>query len=238
MSLSRIENTASGSIKNINHLLALPNRVFALSLIAFLLLSSTLPAFSQTRSRKISGRSKSSAEKSERAERNERRLERSAKTKVKRNRNGDEIGIPWTGEVGIPKTTDELMASALVAPPSSRPVLMPERELKREGGEEREELKKQNPESKLWASFPYNKMYAGNSVGLTGAAFAPQPTSTNFLGATLADTGAFPPDTMGAVGPTQFVVFVNGRIRTFQQNDRRGGRRYQRRPGRFLRVGA
>src|SRR5207237_5387983 len=46
---------------------------------------------------------------------------------------------------------------------------------------------------------------------------APQTTGTNFTGATLADTGAFPPDTMGAVGPTQFVVFVNGRIRTFNK---------------------
>ncbi len=37
----------------------------------------------------------------------------------------------------------------------------------------------------------------------------------SFDGATLADTGAFPPDSMGTVGPTQFVVFVNGRMRTF-----------------------
>src|SRR6185369_11000749 len=38
---------------------------------------------------------------------------------------------------------------------------------------------------------------------------------TSFNGATLADTGAFPPDSMGTVGPTQFIVFVNGRIRSF-----------------------
>src|SRR6185503_5372918 len=37
----------------------------------------------------------------------------------------------------------------------------------------------------------------------------------NFTGATLADTLAFPPDSMGAVGPAQFIVAVNGRIRTF-----------------------
>src|SRR5260370_39999609 len=29
------------------------------------------------------------------------------------------------------------------------------------------------------------------------------------------EPGAFPPDTMGAVGKTQFTVFVNGRLRTF-----------------------
>ncbi|MEY4385359.1 MAG: hypothetical protein RLY20_642 [Verrucomicrobiota bacterium] len=43
-------------------------------------------------------------------------------------------------------------------------------------------------------------------------------TFTNaFLGATLADTSAYPPDTMGAVGPSQFIVAVNGRIRTFNK---------------------
>src|SRR4051794_4752444 len=34
----------------------------------------------------------------------------------------------------------------------------------------------------------------------------PQPIGVNFLGATLGDTGAFPPDSMGAVGPSQFIV--------------------------------
>ena len=44
---------------------------------------------------------------------------------------------------------------------------------------------------------------------------APQALGVNFRGATLADTDAFPPDTSGAAGPTQFLVGVNGRIRTF-----------------------
>jgi hypothetical protein len=49
-------------------------------------------------------------------------------------------------------------------------------------------------------------------IGLLAA----QTLSTiNFTGATLADTGAFPPDSMGAMGPTQFIVAVNGRIRSF-----------------------
>jgi len=44
---------------------------------------------------------------------------------------------------------------------------------------------------------------------------APQTLGVNFRGATLADTNAFPPDSSGAVGPSQFLVGVNGRIRTF-----------------------
>ncbi|MEO8503891.1 MAG: hypothetical protein ABI609_08355 [Acidobacteriota bacterium] len=38
---------------------------------------------------------------------------------------------------------------------------------------------------------------------------------SSFDGATLTDTGAFPPDSMGTVGPSQFITFVNGRIRSF-----------------------
>ena len=49
------------------------------------------------------------------------------------------------------------------------------------------------------------------------AAQAPAPP-LNFTGATMADcANSFPPDTMGAVGPTQFLVVLNGRIRVFDK---------------------
>ncbi len=44
---------------------------------------------------------------------------------------------------------------------------------------------------------------------------APQSLGISFRGATLADTNAFPPDSSGAAGPSQFLVGLNGRIRTF-----------------------
>jgi hypothetical protein len=48
--------------------------------------------------------------------------------------------------------------------------------------------------------------------------FAPQTVGTQFDGATgPAETGAFPPDTNAAVGPTQVFVFLNGRLRTFNK---------------------
>ena len=46
---------------------------------------------------------------------------------------------------------------------------------------------------------------------------APQTLGINFLGANLADSNAFPPDTMGAVGPSQFLVGINGRLRSFDK---------------------
>ena len=51
----------------------------------------------------------------------------------------------------------------------------------------------------------------------TATPLAAQTGSTSFTAATLRDTGAYPPDTMGVVGPTQFVAAVNGRIRTFNK---------------------
>ncbi len=39
----------------------------------------------------------------------------------------------------------------------------------------------------------------------------------NFDAVTLNDTGAFPPDSMGVVGPTQFIAACNGRIRSFSK---------------------
>jgi hypothetical protein len=40
---------------------------------------------------------------------------------------------------------------------------------------------------------------------------------TSFLGADSGDSGFIPPDSMGSVGPTQIVVFVNGLIRVYDK---------------------
>lgn len=46
-----------------------------------------------------------------------------------------------------------------------------------------------------------------------------QTVSTpNFTAATLAETFSFPPDSMGVVGPQQFIIAVNGRIRSFNKS--------------------
>src|SRR5512135_1396033 len=77
--------------------------------------------------------------------------------------------------------------------------------------------------------FPSPRRRTGSPAALAPAAAAPAPRRTrpaspaaqtlgvNFLGANLADSNAYPPDTSGAVGPTQFLVGVNGRLRTFDK---------------------
>ncbi len=42
-------------------------------------------------------------------------------------------------------------------------------------------------------------------------------SAVNFTAVTLADTSAYPPDSMGVVGPTQYIACVNGRIRSFNK---------------------
>jgi len=47
---------------------------------------------------------------------------------------------------------------------------------------------------------------------------APQSLGTSFTAATLPQARSFPPDCEGAVGPAQYVLFINGVIRTFNKN--------------------
>jgi hypothetical protein len=47
--------------------------------------------------------------------------------------------------------------------------------------------------------------------------------STSFLGVQSNQSGFIPPDSMGAVGPSQVLVFVNGRIRVFDKQGNPGG---------------
>jgi hypothetical protein len=53
---------------------------------------------------------------------------------------------------------------------------------------------------------------------LVAPSIAAQTLGIQFDGATgPTETNAFPPDTMGVAGPTQFTIFLNGRIRTFNK---------------------
>lgn len=47
---------------------------------------------------------------------------------------------------------------------------------------------------------------------------SPQTVAVQYTAATFSDTLSFPPDTMGAVGPLQLLLTVNGRIRVMNKN--------------------
>jgi hypothetical protein len=122
--------------------------------------------------------------------------------------NGEQQGVPWVGEMGVSETVASIMAREAVAAPtrSREPRLMLERE-----GPERDDLP-QNPLSKEVAQWPD----IGGIPPKGSPGFGPQTTGTSFTGATLS-VSAYPPDDMGAVGPTQYIVAVNSRIRTYSK---------------------
>ncbi|HQR11983.1 MAG TPA: hypothetical protein PLW68_11710 [Casimicrobiaceae bacterium] len=118
----------------------------------------------------------------------------------------DMAGITEIGQAGIRFTTDQLMqqdrlnqmlTAGTVRPPRIKPVLRPTHP--KQGGDAGD--------------------YTAGAMAdaLRAPALDVQALSTNFLGAQLSDTNAFPPDSMGAVGPTQFIVAVNGRFRSFNK---------------------
>ena len=119
---------------------------------------------------------------------------------------GYTVGTPWVGPRGVRERNTEIM--------------------EREDSQKRERPEKHvhprprfdfpnpqgNPVSPDVASWP--PLAPGQKPILP---LTPQTTGVNFTGATLTDTHAFPPDSMGAAGPSQFIVAVNGRIRTFNK---------------------
>ncbi|HWN10685.1 MAG TPA: DUF4214 domain-containing protein [Pyrinomonadaceae bacterium] len=132
---------------------------------------------------------------------------------------GQTVGVPSAGERGIDRTTAEIMQTQQFAPPSKRPAVVPEHEIP--GRRERP----QDPNARPVPSLPdldasalRAKGSAVRNVAGPLTPSAPQTISMNFDTVTgPTETGAFPPDTMGAIGPTQFFVFLNGRLRTFNK---------------------
>lgn len=119
--------------------------------------------------------------------------------------------LPWRGEPGISLTVEQIMAQE--AARGSEPVWRIGRKPPRIRPD-RGSLP-QNPESKETPQWPA----AGSSESRLPTE-APQTLGVSFTGATLAGTNptfSFPPDVMGDVGPTQYIVAVNGRIVSFNK---------------------
>ncbi len=118
--------------------------------------------------------------------------------------------VSKNGMIGFPETVETIMnRERMTVKDTTPPVYKPKNKIRRD----RRSLP-QNPESPEISRYPraFNE-----GEELTDA---PQTVTTNFTAATLSGTnptGAFPPDNMGAVGPTQFITAVNGRIVSFNK---------------------
>lgn len=123
-------------------------------------------------------------------------------------------GIPWTGELGVARPVADIMSlESLRAGHLGQPRMA--------------ERAKQWPDRSNLPQAPGApeiSQWPPEEPGVTGPApetiASPLTHITSFTGATLFGvhpTFSFPPDCMGAVGPTQYVVFVNGRLVTFDK---------------------
>jgi hypothetical protein len=110
------------------------------------------------------------------------------------------------------RTTAELMTDQL---------LLPRREVPRKKVWKKQ-MNRENPGSAPGAiegsQWPVPDKEDNEDKQTTFEPQSPQTLSTQFDGVTgPTETFAFPPDSNGDVGPTQYFVFVNGRIRTFNK---------------------
>lgn len=137
----------------------------------------------------------------------------------KENPDGEISGVTSTGEAGVTRTNAQIMRAQRLARTVKKKVRVG-KGFKRNYPDRRN--LPQNPDSPLvpqtsegdaTESAPREDAPAIRET----APRTPQTPSTSFTGATLADTGAFPPDTMGDAGPSQYLVGVNGRLRSFNK---------------------
>jgi len=134
-------------------------------------------------------------------------------------------GVPWQGANGITEPVSTIMAREQNAPPQRAQSIVPRPA--RSAPQARED----NPDSPALSHWPplpstggeakadeeRNRITLGGNSGDQPLMSALTQTlgTTSFLGTTLADAGFVPPNAQGAVGPSQILFAMNGRIRTF-----------------------
>jgi hypothetical protein len=122
-------------------------------------------------------------------------------------------GGRWNGEVGITETVMTIMAREASGLRQTGTSTRQSR-LKRTRNEPL--LSPQRPAARI-----SNATARRSSLLRAAAVSTPAPNlltvGTSFLGAQKSDSDFDPPDSMGDVGPTQFLVCINGRIRVFDK---------------------
>jgi hypothetical protein len=117
-------------------------------------------------------------------------------------------GTPVTGAPSLTESVAGLMRDQRIADRSGRTPVSPRPE---QEADFRRSLT-ENPSS------PHVSQLPDGARSAPTAPLTPQTLGTSFTGATISDTPGFvPPDTMGAAGPTQYLVTVNGRFRSFSK---------------------
>ncbi len=119
--------------------------------------------------------------------------------------------VPWTGQPAIVERVDQILARE--AQHQDSPKITNSRH--RQVGEDPDRVQ-YNPHAPKVAQWPAS---GGGSSGGGETPQIPQGIGTSFLGTQFSETPGFiPPDSMGAVGPSQVMVIVNGIIRLYTKS--------------------
>lgn len=125
---------------------------------------------------------------------------------------GEVRGTPWRGKPGITESVAQIMERQ-----SRRPV--PERIPEEESeGSRPKRLRQSNPDSPAVSRWPSNQIDAVSAPGPLSF----HSVGTNFKALNYNEAQHDPPDTTGAVGPTQILVVVNARVRVFSRDGQIG----------------
>jgi len=116
---------------------------------------------------------------------------------------GATVGVPWRGAPGVTETVEQIMARQKRAPQKpSAP---------------RPRIRRLTPSQNFNPPQPVAPG-APISPSFVPARNNPQPIGTSFLGVQISESGFYPPDSMGDVGPTQVLFVENGRIKSFSKS--------------------
>ena len=114
----------------------------------------------------------------------------------------------WVGPAGVRRTTAEIMATKAATDRSGVDIDVTRSRTRREAVS----VNAETPPAARLATAP------DAPVGRDAVSdLAQTPGAPNTDVVTLAETGTIPPDTMGDVGPAQYLVGVNGRVRTINK---------------------
>jgi hypothetical protein len=122
------------------------------------------------------------------------------------------IGEPWIGEAGITESVGQIVARDAAEPLARETPRV--RRIRRSS-----QPKTENPDAPSVSSWPERSAAAGNMIEPKN----PQTIGVNWTGTHASESCCVPPDSVGAVGPTQVLVLSNGRFKVYDKAGVLGG---------------
>src|SRR6266404_6453422 len=124
------------------------------------------------------------------------------------------VGQPEAGQKGISRSTAEIMAADAARGPRKSTFIKHEFVIPGRENRPQDPAARFDPQIAPGAA----KKSSASALGDIASPNFSQTIGLQWDGVTgPTETGSFPPDSMGMAGPSQFIIFVNGRLRSFNK---------------------